>query len=58
MSTGRVTISGEAITNCVDPIILGQSQRTIKTTENVKIEKNAHCYYRVFHWGKYKDTHI
>jgi len=58
MSTGRVTISGEAITNCVDPIILEQSQRTIKTTKNVKIEKNAHCYYRVFYRGKNKDRHI
>lgn len=44
MSTGRVSTSGEAITNCVDPIILGQSQRTIKTTENVKMAKNAHYY--------------
>jgi len=44
MSTERVSTSGEAIMNRVDPIMLGQSQRTIKTTENVKMAKNAHCY--------------
>lgn len=43
---GKVFISGEAIKNYVDPIILGQSQGTIKT-KNVKIIKNTlsvHCY--------------
>jgi len=58
MSTERVSTSGEAITNCVDPIILGQSQRTIKTTENVKMAKNAHCYQSISSGIKYRQTYM